>query len=61
MGKVDIYGILDLALEPSSHCLMNNKSKNKQKNRLDLEHFELAHTARSSWEDRKKLENTSVN
>lgn len=27
MGKVEIYGILELALEPSSHCLMNNKSK----------------------------------
>ena len=27
MRKVDIYGVLDLAPELSSHCLTNNKSK----------------------------------
>lgn len=25
MGKVEIYDVLELALESSSHCLMNNK------------------------------------
>lgn len=26
MGKVEIYYALELALEPSSHCLMNNNT-----------------------------------
>jgi hypothetical protein len=31
MGKVEIYGVLDLALEPSSHCLTNNNVQNANK------------------------------